>query len=115
MNWGMLCVMKSTLVGLALLSVVASALGVEKADLDARIRKLTFKFAEMQCKPGKRIPAETLDLAQGIILLDRTKAGFLFSFQGGGGVAMTRDSKSGEWGPAAFLEASEASLGPQIG
>jgi lipid-binding SYLF domain-containing protein len=83
--------------------------------LDARIRKLTFKFTEMQRKPGKRIPADTLREARGIILLDRTKAGFLFSFQGGGGVAMTRDSQSGEWGPAAFLEASEASLGPQVG
>ena len=32
----------------------------------------------------------------------------------GGGVAMVRD-KSGKWGPPAFLTASEASLGFQIG
>ncbi len=115
MNCGMLCVMKSTLVGLVLLCLAASAPAVEKADLDARIRRLTFKFTEMQRKPDKRIPVDTLHQARGMILLDRTKAGFLFSFQGGGGVAMTRDSESGEWGPAAFLEASEASLGPQVG
>src|SRR5207245_306253 len=65
--------------------------------------------------PDKRIPAETLRKAEGIVLLDRTKAGFIFAFQGGGGLAMVRDSKSGKWGPAAFLEATEASLGLQVG
>jgi lipid-binding SYLF domain-containing protein len=114
-KYGMLCTMKSTMVCVALLCLAASAPAVDKADLDARIRKLTFKFGEMQRQPDKWIPAETLRQAQAIILLDRTKAGFLFAFQGGDAVALVRDPGSKEWSPAAFLEASEASLGPQVG
>ncbi len=60
------------------------------------------------------MPANLLRKAQGIVLLDRTKAGFLFAYQGGGGVALVRDA-SGNWSPPAFLMANEASLGLQIG
>ena len=83
--------------------------------LDNQLRKLAGKFEALQAKPDKAIPAETLRKAQGIVLLDRTKAGFVFAFQGGGGVAMVRDAKSSKWGPAAFLSATEASLGFQVG
>ncbi|MCX6927495.1 MAG: lipid-binding SYLF domain-containing protein [Verrucomicrobia bacterium] len=92
-----------------------SALAIDKAELDKRIRTLTAKFEVMQAKPDKRIPAENLRKAQGIILLDRTKAGFIFAYEGGGGLAMVKDANSGHWSPPAFLNASEASLGFQIG
>ena len=95
--------------------MVLPARAVDKADLDKRIRTLTAKFEEMQAKPEKRIPAENLRKAQGIILLDRTKAGFIFAYQGGGGLAMVKDPHSGRWSPPAFLTATEASLGFQIG
>ncbi|HSY10010.1 MAG TPA: lipid-binding SYLF domain-containing protein [Candidatus Dormibacteraeota bacterium] len=106
--------MKTIILGLTLLGLVSSALAVDQAELDNRIRMLTAKFDEMQQKPDKRIPAETLSKARGIVLLDRTKAGFIFAYQGGGGVALVKN-KSGNWSPAAFLTASEASLGAQIG
>jgi SH3 domain-containing YSC84-like protein 1 len=73
------------------------------------------KFEVMQSKPDKRIPAENLRKAKGIILLDRTKAGFIFAFQGGSGLAMVKDVTTGQWSPPAFVSASEASLGFQIG
>ena len=98
-----------------MLGVGASALAVDQVELDRRIRTLTIKFEEMQAKPGKRIPAENLRQAQGIILLDRTKAGFIFAYQGGAGLAMVKDAKSGSWSPPAFMNANEASLGFQIG
>ncbi len=107
--------MKQIIVGLMLLAFAGSALARDKADLDNRIRKLTAKFEAMQSKPEKAIPAETLRKAQGVILLDRTKAGFIFAFQGGGGVAMVKEPKSEKWSPAAFVSATEASLGFQIG
>jgi lipid-binding SYLF domain-containing protein len=107
--------MKTIALGLILLGFVGSTLAVEKAELDNRIRMLTAKFDALQQKPDKRILAEHLRKAQGIVLLDRTKAGFVFAFQGGGGVALVRDSKSERWSPAAFLGAHEASLGFQIG
>jgi lipid-binding SYLF domain-containing protein len=101
----------------ALLIVIClslSALAKDKAELDAVIRKLTAKFEGMQAKPDKAIPPEMLRQAQGIVLLDRTKAGFLFAFQGGGGLAVVRDA-TGAWSAPAFLTANEASLGVQIG
>jgi SH3 domain-containing YSC84-like protein 1 len=107
--------MKKTMIGLVVLSCVLSATAVEKAELDRRIRALTDKFEALQQQPDKAVPAENLRKAQGIILLDRTKAGFIFAYQGGGGLALARDSKSGRWSPAAFLSANEASLGFQAG
>ncbi|HEY6169311.1 MAG TPA: lipid-binding SYLF domain-containing protein [Verrucomicrobiae bacterium] len=94
---------------------VASTWAITKAELDDRVRKLAAKFDELQQKSEKRIPAETLAKAHGIILLDRTKAGFIFAYQGGSGVALVRDPNSKEWSPAAFVAASEASLGFQVG
>ncbi len=107
--------MKRAIISLTLLGLATSALAVDRGDLDNRVRKLTVKFEQMQQKPDKRIPAETLRQAQGIILLDRTKAGFLFAFQGGNGIAMVRDPQTHQWGPVAFLDANEASLGFQVG
>jgi lipid-binding SYLF domain-containing protein len=107
--------MKSFITSFLLMGVVSSVLAVDKADLDARIGKLTVKLDTLQAQPDKRVPAQNLRKAQGIILLDRTKAGFLFAYQGGGGLVMTKDPKSGQWGAPGFLKANEASLGLQIG
>jgi lipid-binding SYLF domain-containing protein len=107
--------MKQIIVGLLLLGLAGSAIARDKADLDNSIRKLTSRFEAMQAKPDKAIPAETLRKAQGVILLDRTKAGFIFAFQGGGGVALVKEPKGEKWSPAAFVSATEASLGFQIG
>lgn len=107
--------MKKLVIGLMAVVMVGTALAVDQAELERRVRMLTAKFNDLQSQPNKGIPAEVLRTAQGIILLDRTKAGFLFAFQGGGGVALARDSKTQAWSPAAFVSANEASLGFQIG
>ena len=107
--------MKTIMLGLISLGLATTALAIEPTELDARIRTLTSKFDAMQHKPDRSIPADTLAKAKGIILMDRTKAGFIFAYQGGGGVAMVKDSQTGKWSPAAFVNANEASLGFQIG
>ena len=106
--------MKTKMIGLMLLGIAGSALALDRVDLDNRIRTLTAKFEALQQDPAKAIPAETLGKAKGIVLLDRIKAGVVFAYQGGSGVAMAKDA-SGRWSPAAFLSAEEASLGAQIG
>jgi SH3 domain-containing YSC84-like protein 1 len=107
--------MKFLIAAFLLFGLMAPARAVDKAELEKRIRRITTKFETMQSKPDKRIPAENLRKAKGIILLDRTKAGFIFAFEGGGGLAMVKDAKSGNWSAPAFMRANEASLGLQIG
>ena len=107
--------MKYLLISLCWAALVIPALAVNRADLDYRLRKLELKFEAMQAKPDKRIPPDLLRKAQGIILLDRTKAGFLFAYEGGSGVVMVKDPNTQRWSAPAFLSANEASLGFQIG
>jgi lipid-binding SYLF domain-containing protein len=106
--------MKTIILGLLLLGVVSPVLGVDRAQLDDRIRMLTGNFEALQAQSDKRVPADVLRKAQGIILLNTTKAGFVFAFQGGDGVAMVKD-KWGNWSPVAFLNKNEGSFGFQAG
>jgi SH3 domain-containing YSC84-like protein 1 len=106
--------MKAMILGLLLFGFVGPVLAVDRAELDDRIRMLTGKFEVLQAQPDKRVPADVLRKAQGIVLLDTTKAGFMFAFQGGNGVAMVRD-KWGNWSPVAFLNRNEGSFGFQAG
>ena len=84
-------------------------------DYEDRITALTTKFEMMQVQPDKAIPSDILHRAEGVILLDRTRAGLLFAYQGGSGVALAREPHTRAWSPVAFLKANEASLGFQIG
>jgi lipid-binding SYLF domain-containing protein len=107
--------MRLAITGLLLLGLAVPALAIDKPEVDKRIRMLTTKLDEMQSKPDKRIPAEHLRNAKGIILLNRSKGGFIFGYQGGGGLAMVKDAKSGHWSPPAFLSSNEGSFGLQLG
>lgn len=107
--------MKAITIALLITGLGGTAMALDRAELDKRIQTLATRFEALQSREDKCIPAETLRKARGIVLLDRTKAGFLFAYQGGGGVALVRDAKTDQWGPAAFLGANEASLGFQVG
>lgn len=111
----MVFIMKTMIIGLMMMGLAGAALAIEPAQLDNRIRELSAQFEMMQSRPNQAIPPDVLRRARGIVLLDRTKAGFLFAYEGGGGIAMVRDSKTDNWSPAAFVSASDASLGFQIG
>jgi lipid-binding SYLF domain-containing protein len=107
--------MKTIMLGLVAAMLAGNALALDRLELDRRIHVLAARFDEMQRRPNKWIPPDLLLQARGIILLDRSKAGFIFAYQGGAGVAMVRDPKTDEWSPAAFVHANEGSLGFQIG
>jgi lipid-binding SYLF domain-containing protein len=107
--------MKTTMLGLIFPFLAGAALAADSAQLDTRIRALTDKFEAFQHREDGGIPSETLRKAQGIILLDTTKGGFIVGYQGGGGVAMVKDAGLKQWSPVAFLKANQASFGAQIG
>ena len=77
-----------------------------RAALDRRIFALASKFEILQGQPSKCVPSEVLRKARGIVFLEWAKADFLYSTQGGSGIAITRDAASGRWSPAAFVKAS---------
>src|SRR5258708_3577714 len=79
------------LAALLFVGIAVSGLAAERNNLDLRIRNLTAKFEAMQAKPGKAIPPEVLQKAQGIILLDGTRAGVLFAYQHASGIALVKD------------------------
>jgi lipid-binding SYLF domain-containing protein len=107
--------MKKLTLTLTLLGLAAAAQAIDKSELEERVRKLSADFDAMQANPDKRIPADKLRDAKGIIMMERTKAGFLFAYQGGGGLGMMKDPKTDKWGPLGFLGASEANLGFLVG
>ena len=83
--------------------------------LDLRIRRSAERFIEMQKEPGKRIPAELLARARGIIILHRVKAGLVVGGEAGNGVALVRDKTTGVWSAPASISSSEGSYGIQVG
>ncbi|MGO8700622.1 MAG: lipid-binding SYLF domain-containing protein [Limisphaerales bacterium] len=107
--------MKTTILGLALMISALSASAVEKRELMERIHNLGLEFTELEQQSDKAVPADVLRRARGIVLLDRTKAGLIFAYAGGEGVAMVRDPQTDHWGPVAFVKANQASLGFQAG
>ncbi len=86
--------MKKITLSLLVLGLAGSAFCADKAELDVKIRMLATKLEALQDKPDKAIPPANLNKAVGIILLDRTKAGFFFAYEGGGGVALLKDPKT---------------------
>lgn len=83
--------------------------------LDLRIRRASDRFVAMQAEPGKRIPADLLARAHGIIILHKVKAGLGIGGEAGNGVAMVRNKTTGAWSAPAFISSAEGSYGLQIG
>ncbi len=83
--------------------------------LDLRIRRASERFTAMQAEPGKRIPADLLARAHGIIILHKVKAGLGIGGEAGNGIAMVRNKTTGAWSPPAFISSAEGSYGLQIG
>ncbi len=87
----------------------------QDARLEKRMEKISDYFEQVMDSPESRIPAGLLRKANGIIIMRQFKAGLGIGVKGGGGIAMARNGKTGQWSAPAFLKAGEASIGLQIG
>jgi lipid-binding SYLF domain-containing protein len=96
-------------------SALANPLQKSNEKLDLRIRRSADRFIEMQTEPGKRIPADLIARARGIIILHKFKAGLGIGGEAGNGVALVRDKTTGIWSAPAFISSAEGSYGFQIG
>lgn len=95
------------------LGLATTAFAQTKTELDARVRKLMAQFDSLQANAEARIPAEKLRKAMGVIVMERTKGGFVFGYEQGFGVAMIKNK--GNWSPFSFMSSQEGSFGAQIG
>jgi lipid-binding SYLF domain-containing protein len=107
--------MRNIMIGMIAMGLAVQAVAASRAELDERIVNLTARFDQMQRNPDKAVPASLMEKAQAIVLVHRVKAGFVFAFEGGTGVAMVKDPKTQQWGAPAFVKANHGSLGPQVG
>ena len=66
--------------------------------------------------PDMKWFASHLQEAKGVLILPKlTKGAFIFGLEGGNGVLLARDEKTGAWSEPAFYETSTASFGLQAG
>jgi lipid-binding SYLF domain-containing protein len=106
--------MKTLLFTLALVVVAGSAAAQTRSELDNRVRKIMTRLESLQSQSDVAIPAGKLKKAVGIILMERTKGGFIFGYEQGSGVAMVKDEE-GKWSPISFMTSHEGSFGAQVG
>jgi lipid-binding SYLF domain-containing protein len=69
---------------------------------------------EFMANPATAIPAGIWQEARAVMILNQFKAGFIFGVKGGYGVIMVK-RPGGHWSLPVLIDASEASLGLQIG
>jgi SH3 domain-containing YSC84-like protein 1 len=107
--------MKALVIGILVLATGLSAQAITRGELDRRVEKLAMKFTELQDNPATRIPPDLLRRAVGIVLVQTSRGGFIFGYQGGYGVMMVREPNSAQWSAPVFLTSNEGTFGAQIG
>jgi SH3 domain-containing YSC84-like protein 1 len=95
-------------------SVRADDAHTPRSDLVVRVETCEAIIREFQANPATAIPAGVWQKARGVMILSQFKAGFLFGVKGGYGVLMVK-KPSGRWSLPVLIDASEASLGLQVG
>lgn len=104
------------LIACAAIVVPASAASpeVKRETLVERLDTCEAILQDMQSSTKTAIPAEVLQRARGIVIINQVQAGFVFGIKDGYAVAMVR-RPNGRWSIPVFLRAGEASFGLQAG
>jgi lipid-binding SYLF domain-containing protein len=85
-----------------------------RSDLVVRVETCEAIVREFMASPEYAIPPSVWQHARGLIILSQFKAGFVFGVKGGYGVLMVK-KPNGRWSLPVLIDASEASLGFQVG
>lgn len=86
------------------------------SELDGRIYEAKQVLSEIMVSPDDSIPEELLAKCKAIAIYPNVlKGGFIFGARFGKGVVLTKDDKTGQWGPVAFSTIGGGSWGLQIG
>jgi lipid-binding SYLF domain-containing protein len=95
-------------------SVLANDSGTPRSDLVVRVETCEAILREFMATPSTQVPQAVWQRARGLLILSQFKAGFIFGVKGGYGVLMVK-KPSGHWSLPVLIDASEASIGAQIG
>lgn len=85
-----------------------------RPDLVERVLVCEDILRDFQSDPSTAIPPQVWQRARAVMILSQFKAGFIFAVKGGYGVIMIK-KPNGQWSIPVLIDASEASLGFQIG
>ncbi|HEY1794093.1 MAG TPA: lipid-binding SYLF domain-containing protein [Opitutaceae bacterium] len=85
-----------------------------RSDLVVRVESCEAILREFMASPTTAIPQQVWQRARGLMILSQFKAGFIFGVKGGYGVLMVK-KPSGRWSLPVLIDASEASVGLQVG
>lgn len=100
------------LVGVAPISAFAAQ--VSRADCVTRIESCEAILQEFVEDPVNGIPANILQQARAIVVVNQFKAGFFLGVKDGYGLILVKQA-NGHWSIPVLLSAGEASLGLQVG
>jgi lipid-binding SYLF domain-containing protein len=104
------------LLGLAALAAAlpARAVSPKRETLVTRLDSCEAILRDLQANTKTAIPADILQRAKGLIILNQFQGGFFLGVKDGYAVAMVR-RPNGKWSVPAFLSAGEISFGLQFG
>jgi SH3 domain-containing YSC84-like protein 1 len=85
-----------------------------RSDLVTRVDTCEAIVREFMANPETAIPLGIWQKARGVMILSQFKAGFIFGVKGGYGIIMVK-KPNGRWSVPVLIDASEASLGLQVG
>ncbi len=100
------------LIGVAPTTALAS--NVTHADCITRVESCEAILQEFMADPALAVPANILQQARAIIIVNQFKAGFFLGVKDGYGVIMVKKA-NGDWSVPVLIAAGEASLGFQVG
>jgi SH3 domain-containing YSC84-like protein 1 len=85
-----------------------------RTELVSRVNACETVLRQFMGSSSTAIPPAVWQQARGLMILSQFKAGFLFAVKGGYGIMMVK-KPNGHWSLPVLIDASEASLGLQIG
>jgi SH3 domain-containing YSC84-like protein 1 len=104
-----------TLALVATLGAAAARAGDDpRSEQVTRVDTCEAILREFMASPATAIPPGIWQEARAVMILNQFKAGFIFGVKGGYGIIMVK-KPNGHWSLPVLIDASEASLGLQIG
>jgi len=92
----------------------AASARADRPEYVTRIETCEAILQEFMANPATAIPAQVLERARGLVIVNQVRAGFFFGVKDGYGLIMVKKA-DGRWSLPVLIAAGEISLGLQVG